>query len=217
MNDTPIRIRVRYSKVGNLRFVGHLDTQRLFERALRRANLPLRYTQGFNKRIRLNLASALPLGFTSSAEVLDFWLDEALDSREIFQKLQEALPAEIRIIDLNPVSNSLPSLQASVLSSDYRIWLPRNLRPEDFQQKLDQLLQAPEILVSRRNKSVDYKPLIFESDLQTDSDSKLVWNLRLSSTPEGNARPDDILNLLEINPAVCLIERVGLNFITEVE
>ena len=217
MNDTPIRIRVRYSKVGNLRFVGHLDTQRLFERALRRANLPLRYTQGFNKRIRLNLASALPLGFTSSAEVLDFWLDEALDSREIFQKLQEALPAEIRIIDLNPVSNSLPSLQASVLSSDYRIWLPRNLRPEDFQQKLDQLLQAPEILVSRRNKSVDYKPLIFESDLQTDSDSKLLWNLRLSSTPEGNARPDDILKLLEINPADCLIERVGLNFITEVE
>ncbi len=216
MSETPIRIRVRYSKVGNLRFVGHLDTQRLFERALRRANLPLRYTQGFNKRIRLNLASALPLGFISNAEVLDFWLDATMDSQEISRKLQGALPAEIRIIDLNPVSTSLPSLQASLLSSDYRICLPRDVRREEFQQKVDQLLQEHEILVSRRNKSVDYKPLIFEHDLQTDSDLKLVWNLRLSSTPEGNARPDDILKLLEINPADCLIERVGLNFSTEV-
>ena len=216
MSETPIRIRVHYSKVGNLRFVGHLDTQRLFERALRRANLPLRYTQGFNKRIRLNLASALPLGFISSAEVLDFWLDEAMDSQEISRKLQEALPTEIRIIDLNPVSTSLPSLQASLLSSDYRICLPRDVRLEDLQQKLDQLLEQPDILVSRRNKSVNYKPLIFEHDLHTGSDSELVWNLRLSSTPEGNARPDDILELLEINPADCLIERVGLNFSTEV-
>ena len=216
MSETPIRIRVRYSKVGNLRFVGHLDTQRLFERALRRANLPLRYTQGFNKRIRLNLASALPLGFISNAEVLDFWLDATMDSQEISRKLQGALPAEIRIIGLNPVSTSLPSLQASLLSSDYRICLPRDIRRENFQQKVDQLLQEHEILVSRRNKSVDYKPLIFEHDLQTDSDLKLVWNLRLSSTPEGNARPDDILKLLEINPADCLIERVGLNFSTEV-
>jgi radical SAM-linked protein len=216
LSETPIRIRVRYSKVGNLRFVGHLDTQRLFERALRRANLPLRYTQGFNKRIRLNLASALPLGFISNAEVLDFWLDATMDSQEISRKLQGALPAEIRIIGLNPVSTSLPSLQASLLSSDYRICLPRDIRRENFQQKVDQLLQEHEILVSRRNKSVDYKPLIFEHDLQTDSDLKLVWNLRLSSTPEGNARPDDILKLLEINPADCLIERVGLNFSTEV-
>ena len=216
MSETPIRIRVRYSKVGNLRFVGHLDTQRLFERALRRANLPLRYTQGFNKRIRLNLASALPLGFISNSEVLDFWLDATMDSQEISRKLQGALPAEIRIIGLNPVSTSLPSLQASLLSSDYRICLPRDIRRENFQQKVDQLLQEHEILVSRRNKSVDYKPLIFEHDLQTDSDLKLVWNLRLSSTPEGNARPDDILKLLEINPADCLIERVGLNFSTEV-
>ncbi len=216
MSETPIRIRVRYSKVGNLRFVGHLDTQRLFERALRRANLPLRYTQGFNKRIRLNLASALPLGFISNAEVLDFWLDATMDSQEISRKLQGALPAEIRIIGLNPVSTSLPSLQASLLSSDYRICLPRDIRRENFQQMVDLLLQVHEILVSRRNKSFDYKPLIFEHDLQADSDSGLVWNLRLSSTPEGNARPDDILKLLEINPADCLIERVGLNFSTEV-
>ena len=105
---------------------------------------------------------------------------------------------------------------SSDLSSDYRICLPRDVRLEDLQQKLDQLLEQPDILVSRRNKSVNYKPLIFEHDLHTGSDSELVWNLRLSSTPEGNARPDDILKLLEINPAYCLIERVGLNFSTEV-
>ena len=162
MSDTPIRIRVCYSKAGNLRFIGHLDTQRLFERALRRAGLPLRYTQGFSKHMRLNLASALPLGFISSAEMLDFWLDEPLSKEEIREKLQEALPPDIQIIDLDQVDNSFPSLQGSLLASDYKITLPEENSCEEFLQKLEQLLAQPEIPVTRRKKTVDYKPLILE-------------------------------------------------------
>lgn len=212
MNDTPIRIRVRYSKTGNLRFIGHLDTQRLFERALRRAGLPLRYTQGFSKHMRLNLASALPLGFVSSAEMLDFWLDEPIDTQEILEKLQDALPADIQIIELDQVNNSLPSLQGSLLASDYKITLPEENSCEEFLQKLEQLLSLPEIPVTKRNKTVDYKPLILEFSLQSVSQKNCTLNLKLSSTPGGNARPDDILKLLEVDPADCLIERVGLYF-----
>lgn len=212
MSDTPFRVRVCYSKTGNLRFVGHLDTQRLFERALRRARLPLRYTQGFNKHIRLNLASALPLGFISSSEMLDFWLDESMDEQEIRQKLQDALPVDIRIIELGYIDNSLPSLQGSLISSDYKITLPEEETGEVFQQKLAQLLAQPEIPVTRREKTLDYKPLILEHSLQAVSSDNTIVNLKLSSTPGGNARPDDLLEILGIDPADCVIERVGLNF-----
>ncbi|MEL7625761.1 MAG: TIGR03936 family radical SAM-associated protein [Anaerolineaceae bacterium] len=209
MSETPIRIRVRYSKTGNLRFIGHLDTQRIFERALRRSRLPLRYTQGFNKHIRLNLASALPLGFTSSAEMLDFWLDEPIDALEIREKLQNALPSEIRIIDLSQVENSLPSLQGSLLSSEYQIALPPDITKEEFKHKFEQILAQPEIPVTRRDKTIDYKPLILNYNF---SGQDSVIDLELSSTPGGNARPDDILQLLGIDPADCRIERIALHF-----
>jgi len=215
MNETPFRVRVCYSKSGNLRFIGHLDTQRLFERALRRSNLPLRYTQGFSKHIRLNLASALPLGFISKAEMLDFWINEELDLQEIYDKLQNALPEDIRILEISHVDNSLPSLQGSLLSSDYKITLPEEVLSAEFEQKWEQFVSQSEIPVTRRDKTLDYKALILEYALETDSEKKTILSLKLSSTPGGNARPDDILQLLEIDPADCAIERVGLNFSTQ--
>jgi len=72
MNAISYRYRAIFSKTGDLRFIGHLDLQQLFERALRRSGLPLRFSQGFSPKVRLNLASALPLGFTSIAEMMDF-------------------------------------------------------------------------------------------------------------------------------------------------
>ena len=215
MSDQPFRVRARYAKFGNLRFIGHLDTQRLFERALRRSRLPIRYTQGFSKHIRLNLASALPLGFISFAEMLDFWLNEPVDSLEILTRLQEALPAELRILELFPVSNALPSLQASLLSSDYKITLPEELMLESFQQKLEELISQPEIPITRRNKVVDYKPLIHEHPLLSDDSGILTLEIRLSSTPQRNARPDDLLVRLGVDPADCVIERIRLNFSIE--
>ncbi|NLE82954.1 MAG: DUF2344 domain-containing protein [Chloroflexi bacterium] len=215
MSDQPFRVRARYAKFGNLRFIGHLDTQRLFERALRRSRLPIRYTQGFSKHIRLNLASALPLGFISFAEMLDFWLNEPVDSLEILTRLQEALPAELRILELFPVSNALPSLQASLLSSDYKITLPEELMLESFQQKLEELISQPEIPITRRNKVVDYKPLIHEHPLLSDDSGMLTLEIRLSSTPQRNARPDDLLVRLGVDPADCVIERIRLNFSIE--
>ncbi len=214
MNDTPIRYRMKYSKTGNLRFIGHLDTQVMLERALRRTGLPLRYTQGFNKRIRLNLASALPLGFISSAEVLDFWLNEPVGEQIILQMLENALPAEIHVLEVSLTDNSLPSLQGSLVSSEYEITLPGNIATELFEQKLDQLLAQPEVSVTRRNKTIDYKPLILEYELRKDSSDNSVIYFKLSSSPAGNARPDDILELLGIDPADCVIERTKLNFST---
>lgn len=212
MNDTPIRVRVCYSKTGNLRFIGHLDTQRLFERALRRSTLPIRYTQGFSKHIRLNLASALPLGFIGRAEMLDFWMDEPLDIQEIRDKLQKALPLEIRILELYQVDNSLPSLQGSLLSSDYIITLPEEISILEFPGKWEQLLSQTEIPITRREKTLDYKPLILQHELLVNPSENLTLKLRLSSIPGGNARPDDLLLILGIDPADCVIERIGLNF-----
>jgi radical SAM-linked protein len=212
MNDRPIRVRVKYAKKGNLRFIGHLDTQRMFERALRRSKLPLRYTQGFNKHVRINLASALPLGFTSEAELLDFWMNEVLDSSTISERLTKALPAEIQVLEVELVDNSLPSLQASLLASDYEIVLPDHDLLDDFEGEFLKLLSSDRINITRRNKTIDIKPMILDYKFLRSEDDKNVLTIRMSSSATANARPDDLLQLLVINPADCKIKRTNLIF-----
>ena len=209
MNDRPIRVRVKYAKKGNLRFIGHLDTQRMFERALRRSKLPLRYTQGFNKHVRINLASALPLGFTSDAELLDFWLKEELEASFISDRLTKSLPSEIEILDVKLVDNSLPSLQGSLLASDYEILLPDN---ELFEENFTRLLEQDRIEVTRRNKTIDIKPMILRYEFSDSESGFNLLKIRMSSSASANTRPDDLLELLGINPADCKINRTKLIF-----
>jgi radical SAM-linked protein len=71
-----MRLRITFAKTEAMRFTGHLDLHRTWERCFRRARLPLAYTQGFNPHPRLNLAAALPLGFTSQGEMIDAWLEQ---------------------------------------------------------------------------------------------------------------------------------------------
>jgi len=208
---TPFRVRIKFSKLENLRFIGHLDLQRLFERALNRTGLPLRYTQGFSPKIRINIASALPLGFISSAEVFDFWLNAPVDLQEIREKLQAALPKDLQILDIQEIPNQAPSLQASVYLSEYSITLPDTYAQNNIKAKLSHLLASETIPVERRGKTVDIRPMIKEWALFS-KDGSTVLHLQMDSSATSNGRPDELLKLLDIDPADVIIERTKLIF-----
>jgi len=208
---TPFRVRIKFAKLESLRFIGHLDLQRLFERALNRTGLPLRYTQGFSPKIRINIASALPLGFISSAEVFDFWLNAPVDLQEIREKLQAALPKDLQILDIQEIPNKAPSLQASVHLSEYSITLPDTYAQSDIKAKLSHLLASETIPVERRSKTVDIRPMIKECALFSN-DGSTVLHLQMDSSATSNGRPDELLKLLDIDPADVIIERTKLIF-----
>lgn len=212
MSNEPFRVRMTYAKLGNLRFTGHLDLQRLFERALRRTNLPLRYSQGFNPHLRINLASALPLGFVGEAEQMDFWLDQEVPLEEISIRLRQSLPAELILKNLQVIDNQQPSLQASLLSSDFDILLPADLNPQVVQEQIDSLLNQETIPVQRRKKTVDVKRLILDWHLVRQVPQSLL-TLSMKATPEENGRPDEFLELLGIDPADCLVTRTEMHFL----
>ena len=214
MNNEPMRVRMTYAKLGNLRFIGHLDLQRLFERALRRTNLPLRYTQGFSPHMRINLASALPLGFIGEAEQMDFWLDDEVSLDEISNRLNIALPAELILKNLQVIDNQLPSLQASLLSSEFEIVLPPDLDPGNMQDQMNALLEQDSLPVQRRKKTVDLKNLILTWQLDREP-AKTLLVTSMKATPLENGRPDELLVLLGIDPADCVITRTKLVFSEE--
>ncbi|MFH1447218.1 MAG: TIGR03936 family radical SAM-associated protein, partial [Chloroflexota bacterium] len=154
------RIRITYSKIGMLRFIGHLDMQQLWERALRRAELPVRYSQGFNPKIRLNLASALPLGYISRCEVLDFWLEKTVACEIVQAKLNKTLPTDLKIIDTTRVANNLPSLQSLVSASDYQVKFSESLEFDHLQGQVKQLLSKDTIPRTRRGKTYNLRVYI---------------------------------------------------------
>ena len=208
---TPFRVRIKFAKLENLRFIGHLDLQRLFERALNRTGLPLRYTQGFSPKVRINIASALPLGFVSSAEVLDFWLNAPVDLQEIQENLQSSLPKDLQILDIQEIPNNAPSLQASVKSSEYSIIIPNTYAQDDINAKLRNILDQETIPVERRGKIMDIKPMITTLDFYEEGDSTIL-HLQMDSSATSNGRPDELLKLLDIDPADVIIERTKLFF-----
>ncbi len=209
MNDTPIRIRVRFTKVDDLRFTGHIDLQRLFERALRRSSLPIRYSQGFNPKVRLNLASALPLGYSSQAELLDFWMNEPVLLPDVEAALKSAVPAELEILEVQEVSNQLPSLQASLNAADFLIRFPQELEIKSLKDRLEQLLQSDYLEVENRGKTKNLRQMILRTEWSDEHNSLKV---RMSATPGNTGRPDELVCHLGVDPLDCDFERLALIF-----
>ena len=109
-----MRLRITFAKLNALRYTGHLDLHHNWERAARRAELPLAYSQGFHPQPKISLASALPLGFSSICEVLDMRLTEDLPLEGLKERIQAAVPSGLQILKVESVDEKLPALQTLV-------------------------------------------------------------------------------------------------------
>lgn len=205
-----IRIRVGYAKGASLRFTGHLDMQRLWERLLRRTGLPVRFTQGYHPRARLNLASALPLGFVSDEELLDFWLDEALTLDEIKVRLTAAAPPGLEIHSVQQIDLGEDALQVQMKASEFEVSFYDRLDEQEFGQKFDGLMSQDEIITTRRKKTYDLRPLILDLQVITYTSEEIGLWMRLLAEPGATGRPDDVLEALGFPNTAYLVRRTKI-------
>lgn len=201
-----MRIRLTFSKGGALRYTGHLDLHRIWERSFRRAGLPLAYSQGFHPKPKLQLAAALPLGFSARAELLDFWTTTDIALESIPGALKPAMPPGLGILDIQPVDERAPALQTEVLSAEYQVTIRENHDPGRLAQRVSDLLEAETIPRKRRGKSYDLRPLI--EGLQVTGKDEM--RMRLAARAGATGRPEEVLAVLEIPLEDARIERVRL-------
>jgi radical SAM-linked protein len=201
-----IRVRIKYAKTGWLKYTSNLDVQKIWERALRRARLPLAYSQGFNPQPRLNLAAPLPLGFTGSGELIDIWFTEELVLASMEEKISGKLPAEMSIQEVSPVDLSEDSLQSRVAAAEYRIQVLAELSSAELAAKVADLLNSTTLPRTRRSKAYDLRPLIEDLRLQKD----LILTARLTMLPNATGRPEELLEAMQINSNEARIERTAL-------
>ena len=207
-----MRARITFTKQGALRYTGHLDLHRLWERAMRRADLPLNYSQGFHPQPKISIAAALPLGFSSLGEVLDVRFNADIAIEEIAARLGDSLPLDIKIINVESVDEREPALQTQVLSATYDVHLTEPVDGSELTRKIKDLLASESLPRERRSKFYDLRPLIETLDVITEADGKVWIQMKLAARDGATGRPEEVLNALSIEPEYTRVERTRLIF-----
>jgi radical SAM-linked protein len=208
-----LRLRITFAKTEAMRYTSHLDLHKAWERAMRRAGLPLVYSQGFNPRPRLQLAAALPLGFISHCELLDAWLgDNGHPIEQLRAALEAALPPGLRLIDLQPVALDEPALQTYLRSAEYTATLLDAF--PGLEAKVAGLLAAGSLPRQRRGKAYDLRPLIETlAVLPPDETGRQRLRMLLSAQEGRTGRPEEVLAALGYDPVAARVERTRLVFV----
>lgn len=204
------RIRVYYNKGEELQYIGNLDLHKIWERTFRRAGIPIAYSQGFHPQPRINQACPLPLGFTSSGEVLDFWIDADGSIDEMIRKLKETIQPGLKIETTEIIPLSFPPLQTIVVASRYRVVIDEKVDFDTVNEKISTLFASREIIRERRGKKYDLLPLI--ESLRVSESSPLTLEMQLSARPGATGRPEEVLDALDIPISSTSIERISLIF-----
>jgi len=203
-----MRIQITFTKQGALRYTGHLDLHKLWERVARRAELPLAYSQGFHPQPKMSIASALPLGFSSRCEVLDMRLEADIPLDGLRDKLQGTLPSGIQILSVEKTDERAPALQTQVVSAEFEVIAIESGFGSDLKRMIDSVMDSESIIRTRRGKEYDLRPLIEKLALQYDN--KIV--MTLSAREGATGRPEEVLDVLNIAFEDTRIERTRLIF-----
>ncbi len=180
-----------FYKGGLLKFVGHLDVMRTMQRALRRAEIPLAYSQGFNPHPLMGFASPLALGCTGEQEIMEIKIEQDMDDAVVLERLNEQLPVGLQILDCRTIEEQGPSAMAKVQAALYRIRFPEG---EEWVGIIDDFVRQEQIFLTKLGKvrgrkqqvKVDIKPWIY--DLQFEDERTVL--LLCACGSEQNLKPE---------------------------
>ncbi len=190
-------VRMSFAKTGMAKFISHLDTVRCITRAMKRANVPIWFTEGFNPHAFLTFAMPLSLGFESLCETVDFRLMEEIDLKELAERINNALPVDITVKEIYVPNTS----SSDIRWAEYKIIF--NNPDKSFLESAESRLSADEIIVMKKakqgRKKVE-KPVNIKEHIKSfnicEEDGKLVLNTILSSGTSNNINPMLLIGVL---------------------
>ncbi len=212
-NDDRYRYRITFTKDEAQRFTSHLDLHRAWGRLLRRAGLPLLYSQGFNPRPRIQLSTALPLGCTSEHELADIWLTEEIPCSEILERLQHSAPPGTRIIAVEQAALNEPALPRQIDAVSYIVQIDADLSEEELSSTIHDLLLTKVLERERRGKTYDLRPLIHELEISSKGMEHPSIRMKLAAKEGATGRPEEVLLALDLDPSTAKIHRIHLHMV----
>ena len=196
-----MRMIARFRKGESLKHISHLDVQRTLQRALRRAGIPVAYSNGFNPHILISFATALGTGILSEAEWFDVELSEKMEPNAFLQSMRRILPEDLMVLEAFPAPDGFGTLSSHTRSSLYEACVSwdRPVDPERFQGFLEKLLSG-EIIVQKRTKGgirpVDIRPQIYGVAVKEVQGNQTVLSIHGRLQTDGSLRVGHLLDAL---------------------
>lgn len=199
-----MKYRLKYIKVDNLVFISHLDILNVIQRAFRRAGMDLEHSKGFNPHPKVHFAPPLPLFTSSRGEYMDVETKEDYSSKELMERLNNALPDNLKIINAEKLKEGAKTLGKALDSAIYEIKIYLNSNYNNLSNKVnDFIINAKQLKITKTNKkgrevTRDIKPNIFDFSCMEEKDA-LIINTTLSLRINEILSPNDLLKLLREN------------------
>jgi radical SAM-linked protein len=212
----PQRLRITYRKDGPAKYVAHLDLMRSWERAIRRAKLPLAYSQGFSPHARIAMAAPLPVGTIGEREQMDIILTDGLDTTDVTKRIAAALPDGLAVVELQEVGERLPSLQSSVRAARYRVTFDAaEVAPASLREAADALIAAETLDweeqrgPNKKPRRYDLRAAVMALGVSEDAD-RTVIEMHLALADGNTGRPASVLAALEVEAAPLEVVRTSI-------
>lgn len=194
------RLRIRLSRGQEVKFISHLDIIRLWVRALRRAQIPLAYSEGFNPHPRMSLAAPLPVGVTSEAELMDILVTRLVSPHWFANATSQQLPPGIGIVGVYPVALTMPSLQSQVRYAEYLVEVATAQPAPNVDAAVAALLSVEHLPWQHQRdtgwRSYDIRALIDTLWLVDWQPASCTIGMRLRCGSSGSGRPEQVASAL---------------------
>lgn len=205
-----LKLRIKYEKTGVLRFIGHLDVMRYFQKAIRRAKLDVAYSKGFSPHQIISFAAPMPLGMTSSGEYFDGEFVSVTTAEDMKNRLNDTMADGIKVLDITMLPENAKNSMSVVSASDYFIYTNEECENDYMERlisKIDELkcLEHVEVLKKTKTKEEmsDIKPYIYEIKKfnytiaeNGVNESKSGIYMLLASGSRMNVKPESVLGAL---------------------
>jgi len=190
------RLRVRFKRGPEVKFISHLDLIRLWQRAVHRAMIPLAYSEGFSPHPRISLAAPLVTGVTSEAELMDIYLSKFTSPHFFTNALEQQLPEGIGIIQVYPIAAGQASLQSKVRFAEYQVTVATEKDEPDVETAIENLLSAEQLPWQHHRdtgpRKYDLRALISDLWLVECNPPACTVGMRLRCDSGGSGRPEQV-------------------------
>jgi len=208
------KFRTEITKGDEIRYVSHLDYASLMERAIRRAKLPVAYSEGFNPHMKISFASALAVGVTSAAEYMDIELKEPVAEDVFCDRLRQALPKGVKLLRAKMFEGKQKAMMAIVDLAEYTVQIPLTGDQAAICEAVQAYNLAPTIMYTRRTpkscKEVEIKQYMQESVQVAFVNEMIVFTMKTKITPAGSVKPGEILQVFKTQFSMPILEDEAL-------
>lgn len=189
-----MKLRIKFRKFGAVRFIGHLDLMRFFQKMIRRADLDIAYSNGYSPHQIMSFAAPLGVGLVSNGEYVDVEMNSVTTSADMIKRLNEASVPGVEILSIRSLPTNCGNAMASVAAASYTVRFKTGKEPViDYRTKLPEFMESKEILYEKATKKgsnmLDLKPAVYELTIQEDGSIYMLVN----ASSSGNIKPAMVL------------------------